>query len=63
LTLSVVFANARPLLKMFAAYRRLQSASDADRDGLMDGRDLLEAMCAAGAPRIPDRSSLFVQSF
>ena len=40
--------------EMFAAYRRLQSGSDADRDGLMDGRDLLEAMGIAGAPRDPD---------
>jgi hypothetical protein len=40
--------------EMFAAYRRLQSGSDLDRDGLMDGRDLLEAMGAAGAPRDPD---------
>ena len=39
---------------MFAAYRRLQSGSDADRDGLTDGRDLLEAMGIAGAPRDPD---------
>lgn len=39
---------------MVAAYRRFQSGSDADRDGLMDGRDLLEALGAAGAPRDPD---------
>jgi spore coat protein H len=37
-----------------AAYRRFQSNSDPDRDGLMDGRDLLEALGAAGAPRDPD---------
>jgi len=40
--------------EMLAAYRRFQSGSDADRDGLMDGRDLVEAMGAAGAPRDPD---------
>jgi hypothetical protein len=40
--------------EMFAAYRRFQSGSDRDRDGLMDGRDLLEALGAAGAPRDPD---------
>jgi len=40
--------------EMLAAYRRFQSGSDRDRDGLMDGRDLLEAMGAAGAPRDPD---------
>jgi spore coat protein H len=40
--------------EMLAAYRRYQSGSDADRDGLMDGRDLLEALGAAGAPRDPD---------
>jgi spore coat protein H len=40
--------------EMLAAYRRLQSSSNADRDGLMDGRDLLEALGVAGAPRDPD---------
>jgi hypothetical protein len=40
--------------EMFATYRRFQSDSDRDRDGLMDGRDLLEALGAAGAPRDPD---------
>jgi spore coat protein H len=40
--------------EMLAAYRRYQSGSDRDRDGLMDGRDLLEALGAAGAPRDPD---------
>jgi hypothetical protein len=40
--------------EMFAAYRRFQSGSDADRDGLMDNRDLLEALGAAGAPPDPD---------
>jgi hypothetical protein len=40
--------------EMLAAYRRLQIGSDRDRDGLMDGRDLLEALGAAGAPRDPD---------
>jgi hypothetical protein len=40
--------------EMLAAYRRFQSAYDPDRDGLMDGRDLLEALGAAGAPRDPD---------
>ena len=40
--------------EMLAAYQRFQSGSDADRDGLMDGRDLLEALGAAGAPRDPD---------
>lgn len=40
--------------EMLAAYRRFQSGSDRDRDGLMDGRDLLEALGAAGAPRDPD---------
>jgi spore coat protein H len=37
--------------EMFATYRRFQSGSDADRDGQMDGRDLIEALGAAGAPR------------
>lgn len=40
--------------EMLAAYRRFQSGSDRDRDGLMDGRDLLEALGAAGAPKDPD---------
>ena len=40
--------------EMLAAYRRFQSGSNADRDSLMDGRDLLEAMGVAGAPRDPD---------
>ena len=40
--------------EMLAAYRRFQSGSDRDRDGLMDGRDLLEALGGAGAPRDPD---------
>jgi hypothetical protein len=39
--------------EMLAAYRRFQSGSDRDRDGLMDGRDLLEALGTAGAPRDP----------
>jgi spore coat protein H len=39
--------------EMFGAYRRFQTATDPDRDGMMDGRDLLEAMGAAGAPRDP----------
>jgi spore coat protein H len=40
--------------EMLAAYRRFQSGSDRDFDGLMDGRDLIEALGAAGAPRDPD---------
>jgi spore coat protein H len=40
--------------EMLATYRRFQSGSDADRDGLMDNRDLIEALSAAGAPRDPD---------
>ena len=40
--------------EMVAAYHRFQSESDRDRDGLMDGRDLLEALGAAGAPSDPD---------
>ena len=40
--------------EMLAAYRRFQSGSDRDRDGMMDGRDLLEAMGAAGSPRDPN---------
>lgn len=40
--------------EMLEAYRRFQSGSDRDRDGLMDGRDLIEALGAAGAPRDPD---------
>jgi hypothetical protein len=40
--------------EMFATYRRFQSGFDRDRDGLMDGRDMLEALGAAGAPRDPD---------
>ena len=40
--------------ELFAAYHRYQSASDADRDGMMDGRDMLEALSAANAPRDPD---------
>ncbi|MDB6029840.1 MAG: hypothetical protein JWM16_178 [Verrucomicrobiales bacterium] len=37
--------------ELFGAYRRFQSGSDADRDGMMDERDLIEALGAAGAPR------------
>ena len=40
--------------EMFATYKRFQTGSDADRDGRMDGRDLIEALSAAGAPRDPD---------
>ena len=40
--------------EMFVAYKRFQAGSDADRDGMMDGRDLIEALSAAGAPRDPD---------
>ena len=40
--------------ELFATYHRFQSESDRDRDGMMDGRDLLEALGAAGAPRDPD---------
>jgi spore coat protein H len=40
--------------EMVGAYRRFQSGSDADRDGMMDERDLIEALGAAGAPRDPD---------
>jgi spore coat protein H len=40
--------------ELFATYRRFQAANDPDRDGLMDGRDLLEALGSAGAPRDPD---------
>ncbi len=40
--------------EMFATYKRFQGGSDADRDGLMDGRDLIEALGAAGAPRDPN---------
>jgi hypothetical protein len=40
--------------EMLSTYRRFQSGSDRDRDGLMDGRDLLEALGASGAPRDPD---------
>jgi len=39
--------------EMFAAYRRLQLSADADRDGRMDGRDLIEALSGAGCPRDP----------
>jgi hypothetical protein len=40
--------------ELFAVYRRFQSSSDADRDGRMDGRELVEAMGGAGTPRDPD---------
>jgi hypothetical protein len=40
--------------EMFATYHRFQIDSDRDRDGRMDGRDLIEALEAAGAPRDPD---------
>jgi spore coat protein H len=40
--------------EMFAAYHRLQSSSDADRDGRMDGRDMIEALIGAGCPRDPE---------
>jgi len=40
--------------EMFDAYKRFQSGSDADRDGRMDGRDMIEALSGAGAPRDPN---------
>jgi hypothetical protein len=40
--------------EMFDAYHRFQAGSDADRDGRMDHRDLIEALGAAGAPRDPE---------
>ena len=40
--------------ELFAAYRRFQASNDADRDGMMDGRELVEQMGAANAPRDPD---------
>src|SRR5258706_8271190 len=40
--------------ELFAVYRRFQGSNDADRDGRMDGRELLEAMGGAGAPRDPE---------
>jgi hypothetical protein len=40
--------------ELFAAYHRFQTSNDADRDGLMDGRELVEQMGAANAPRDPD---------
>jgi hypothetical protein len=40
--------------ELFAVYHRFQSGNDADRDGRMDGRELVESMGGAGAPRDPD---------
>jgi spore coat protein H len=40
--------------EMLAAYKRFQASGDTDRDGLMDGRELVEQMGGAGAPRDPD---------
>jgi len=40
--------------ELFAVYRRFQASNDADRDGRMDGRELVEAMGGAGTPRDPD---------
>jgi hypothetical protein len=37
--------------ELFAVYRRFQANGDTDRDGMMDGRELVEQMWAAGAPR------------
>jgi hypothetical protein len=39
--------------ELLATYRRHQPGSDPDRDGLMDQRELIEAMQSARAPRDP----------
>ena len=40
--------------ELLAAYQRWQKSNDADRDGMMDGRELVEQMGSAGAPRDPE---------
>jgi len=40
--------------ELLGAYQRWQRANDADRDGMMDGRELVEQMGSAGAPRDPE---------
>jgi len=40
--------------ELFGVYQRFQGSNDADRDGMMDGRELVEQMGSAGAPRDPD---------
>jgi hypothetical protein len=40
--------------EMVAAFHRFQGQSDRDHDGLMDGRELIESLGVAGAPRDPD---------
>jgi hypothetical protein len=41
-------------VELSAVYRRFQANGDTDRDGMMDGRELVEQMGAANAPRDPD---------
>jgi Ca2+-binding EF-hand superfamily protein len=40
--------------ELFGVYQRFQRSNDADRDGMMDGRELVEQMGSAGAPRDAD---------
>jgi spore coat protein H len=40
--------------ELLAVYRRFQPSGDTDRDGMMDGRELVEQMGVAGAPRDPE---------
>jgi hypothetical protein len=40
--------------ELLAAYQRWQKSNDADRDGMMDGRELVEQLGSAGAPRDSD---------
>ncbi len=40
--------------EMFTVYKRYQGGGDADRDGMMDGRELVEALSGGRAPRDPD---------
>lgn len=40
--------------ELLGAYQRWQRNNDADRDGMMDGRELVESMGSAGAPRDPE---------
>jgi spore coat protein H len=40
--------------ELLSAYQRWQKSNDADRDGMMDGRELVEQMGSAGAPRDAD---------
>jgi spore coat protein H len=40
--------------ELFHVYKHFQAGNDADRDGMMDGRELVEALQGGRAPRDPD---------